>query len=101
MLRVAYHGILSMVVAPGDLADTGAQNYHFVTGDLDVDERGCQLGCLYSGNLLSAADGSGIPVAGRHLAAERERQSRARRAGEPKIRVARFLDDLLIRALGA
>lgn len=93
--------LLSMVVAPGDLADTGAQNYHFVTGDLDVDDRGCQPGCLYSGNLLSAADGSGIPVAGRHLAAERERQSRARKAGEPKIRVARLLDDLLVRSLGA
>ncbi len=91
---------LSMVVAPGGLADTGAQNYHFVTGGLDVDERGCQPGCFYSGHLLSAGDGSGIPVVGRHLAAEREQAARARRAGKPRIRVARLMDDLLVRTIG-
>lgn len=91
--------LLSMVVGPGGLADTGAQNYHFVTGNLHVDDRECQPSCLYSGHLLSAADGSVIPVAGRHLAAERD--ARARRAGEPKIRFAHLLDDLLVRVLGA
>ena len=90
--------LLSMVVAPGGLADTGAQNYHFVTGGIDIDERQCQPGCLYSGNLLSTGNRSGITVIGRHHAAEQERAERARRISEPKIRAARFLDDLLARA---
>ncbi len=90
--------LLSTVIAPSGLADTGAQNYHFVTGDIDVDERGCRPGCLYSGDLLSAGDRSGVLVIGRHHAAERERAERARRISEPKIRIARFLDNLIVRA---
>ena len=89
--------ILSMAIAPGGHADIGAQNYHFVTGDIDVDDRGCEPNCFYSGDLLSTGDRSGIPVVGRHYAAERERAERARRANEPKIRAARFLNDLLVR----
>lgn len=87
--------LLSMVIAPGGLADTGAQNYHFVTGEIDIDTRGCQAGCFYSSDLLSTGDRSGIPVVGRHHAAEQERATRACRANEPKIRVARLLDNLL------
>jgi molybdopterin/thiamine biosynthesis adenylyltransferase len=90
--------LLSMVLAPGGLADTGAQNYHFVTGSIDVDTRECQPYCFYSGDLLSTGDRSGVPVVGRHHAAEQERATRARRASEPKIRVARLLDNLLVRA---
>lgn len=89
--------LLSMVVAPGGLADTGAQNYHFVTGDIDVEDRGCRPGCLYSNHLLTAGDRSGVLVTGRHHAAERERAERARRANESKIRLVRFLDDLTVR----
>ena len=32
--------LLSMVIAPNGLADTGTQNYHFVTGNLDIHDRG-------------------------------------------------------------
>ncbi len=89
--------LLSMAIAPGGHGDIGAQNYHFVTGDIDVDDRRCEPNCFYSGDLLSTGDRSGVPVVGRHHAAERERAERARRANEPKIRAARFLDDLLVR----
>ena len=90
---------LSVVVAPGEHADIGAKNYHFVTGDIDVDPRGCQPDCLYSPGLLSTGDRSGVPVVGRHHAAEQERAARASRTSEPKVRVARFLYDLIVRAL--
>ncbi len=89
--------LLSMAIAPGGLGDTGAQNYHFATGDIDVGDRGCEPTCFYSGDLLSTGDRSGVPVVGRHHAAERERAERAQRANEPKVRVARLLDDLLVR----
>ncbi len=90
--------LLCMVGAPGGLADIGAQNYHFVTGGIDIDDRQCQPGCLYSGDLLSTGDRSGIIVTGRHHAAEQERAERAQRIREPKIRLDRFLDDLLVGA---
>jgi hypothetical protein len=91
--------LLSMVIAPSSVSDTGAQNYHFVTGHLDVDTRGCQPGCLYSSDLRSLGDRSGVSVVGRHYVAEWERAARAQRASTPGTRVARLLDDLVTRVL--
>lgn len=89
--------LLSMVVAPGGIADIGVQNYHFLTGSIDIDNEGCRPDCLYSGELLSTGDASGIPVTGRHYAAERERAERTRQANSTTIRGARLLDGLIFR----
>ena len=47
---------LSMVVAPGGLADVRAQTFHLATGRMDVDVRPCETTCLYSGPLLAIGD---------------------------------------------
>jgi molybdopterin-synthase adenylyltransferase len=89
--------LLSMLVAPSDIADIGAQNYHFVTGELDLDWPCCKPNCLYSGELLAAGDTSGLVVTGRHQAADQERAARAGRAAKLGVRAGRWLDDLLRR----
>jgi len=66
---------LSMVVAPGGIADVRAQLFHFTTGRVDVDERGCNENCPYSSSLLSLGD-SAPTVTGPHWAAERARRLR-------------------------
>lgn len=58
---------LSMVVAPSGVADTGAQHFNFVSGQLDTDLRGCEPGCPYSEQLVAVGD-SGPTVTGDHEA---------------------------------
>lgn len=84
---------LSMVVAPCEVPDVGNHNHHFVNGHLDVETGGCRPDCPYSGGMLATGDASS-PVLSRHALAERKRDERARRAGEPKTRIMRLLDDL-------
>ncbi|MDP9440092.1 MAG: hypothetical protein M3P49_15360 [Actinomycetota bacterium] len=89
--------LLSMVVAPSGSANPGAQNHHFVTGRLDTETGGYRPSCPYSGDLLTA--GERTPQAfGRHGLAVRKRDERAERTREPKIRVARLLDDIVTSA---
>lgn len=87
---------LSMNVAPCGVADVGNHNHHFVNGRLDVEADRCRPGCPYSGDILAMGD-EASPVLGRHNLAIRKRDERARHAREPKIRVARILDDLITR----
>lgn len=68
--------LLSMIVAPSGVSDYGAQNYHFVSGTIDLDTRGCNRGCPFSGGLLAQGDRSGFVVAGAHTAAESARRER-------------------------
>lgn len=82
---------LSMVVAPCDVANPGAQHHHFVNGHLDVESGGCRPDCAYSGDMLATGDVASPPL-GRHERAERERDKRARLAHEPGRRIARLLD---------
>lgn len=85
--------MLSMVVAPSGLADVGAQNYHFVTGELDTDPSYCEPRCLYSGQFLAAGDTTGLVVTGRHHVAEAERQARRHEASRVRIRLRRWFGD--------
>lgn len=93
--------LLSMVVAPSGVADTGAQSYHFSTGSLDIEERACEPTCPYdSAPLLAAGDTTSLVVTGRHEAASRERSDRAGRRSTPGVRALRTLSrfgDLLSR----
>jgi ThiF family len=66
---------LSMVIAPSGIANYGAQNYHFVTGDLDIERRGCEDTCLYP-TLTARGEGTGIIVTGSHGVAEAAREQR-------------------------
>jgi molybdopterin-synthase adenylyltransferase len=69
--------LLSAVVAPSGVADTGALMYHFVGGILDRDTRGCEPDCVFDGQLRSRGDRSGSVPTGEHAAAKHERANRA------------------------
>lgn len=86
--------LLSMFIAPSDIADIGAQNYHFVTGELDIEQPSCRSNCLYSGAFLAGGDTTGLQVTGRHVAAEQERAARAADASRWRVRSGRWLDNL-------
>jgi hypothetical protein len=73
--------LLSMIVAPGGVSDYGAQNYHFVSGTMDLDTRGCNADCPFGGSLLAQGDRSGFVVTGSHEVAERARRRRTDHPG--------------------
>ena len=64
--------LLSLFLAPGDIADVGQQMYHFVLGNMDKTEKGCHEKCFFPG-VLAKGDSSGIEVYGRHIIAEQFR----------------------------
>lgn len=66
---------LRMIVAPAGVGDIGAQTFHFASGTVDLDTRGCEPGCLYQG-MTAAADGGGRPTVHRHVSAELARAER-------------------------
>ncbi len=67
---------LSMVIAPQDISNIGEQNYHFVTGCMDVKEsEGCNEDCPYP-SLVSQGDRTAFTVTGRHIKAEEARKVR-------------------------
>ncbi len=91
----AFHFLqmLSMVVAPSGLANVGAQNYHFVTGILDVDHDQCKITCLYP-SFIARGDSTGITVTGKHAKAEEARELRSisqQQQGSWKIKLAGLL----------
>lgn len=92
--------LVSLVVAPGGIADVGAQLYHLSTGVLEHDRAGCENGCLYSGPLLGKGDSSVDPT-GRHPAAEEARARRPQQASAveepPRFASPRSHGGLLVR----
>lgn len=69
---------LSLVVAPSELNNPGAQIYHFVNARLEQDElECCKPTCLYP-TFLAQGDNSTIKVTGRHQRAEEARAKRAK-----------------------
>jgi molybdopterin/thiamine biosynthesis adenylyltransferase len=66
---------ITMAAAPAGVSDTGAHLYHLATGTLDRREEGCRPGCLFDTTLLGLGDAAPA-FTGRHVAAERARDSR-------------------------
>ncbi|MCK5211533.1 ThiF family adenylyltransferase [Candidatus Parcubacteria bacterium] len=65
--------LLSMVINPCGVSNVGRQNYHFVTGKMDVDEGGiCNNDCPYT-QLIAKGDNSGVKLTGKDLKAEKIR----------------------------
>jgi len=88
---------LRMVVAPGGLADAGAQRHQFKLGTTDIDGRGCENTCIYP-DVVATGESTFEqfrPTAS-HQAAEDTRLKRA--ANQRRIRVR--LLDLCDRGLG-
>ncbi len=89
--------LLSAVIAPGGVSDTGAHLYHFTTGTLDRRIDGCRPGCPYTDALLALADSQPFEITGEHSAADAARKARRKAAKRSATRLARKLDDLLWR----
>jgi molybdopterin/thiamine biosynthesis adenylyltransferase len=87
--------MLMMVAAPLDVANPGAQFYHFVPGLLDKPRLApCHQGCPYP-KLIGRGDNSGFTATGLHKRAEDARAAReiARRHVQWRLRLCgRFLD---------
>jgi len=68
--------MIMMVVAPADVANAGAQLYHFVPGFMeDPVFAGCEANCLYPA-LTGRGDSSGLTATGLHPVAEAARAKR-------------------------
>jgi hypothetical protein len=66
--------MLSMVVAPLGISDVGTQDFHFVTGTMDVDHHGiCHDYCPYP-SLIAKGDSCGIQATGEHPKAQEVRR---------------------------
>lgn len=78
--------LVSMVAAPGGIADIGSQHYHSVPGTLSITRESCRADCLFSGTLLAAGDDAGFPVSDRHEQAEQARAERERAAESRSVR---------------
>jgi hypothetical protein len=68
---------LSIVVAPGRVADHGGQMYRFATGTIDHDEAHPPAACPFSSALLARGDRVGVDVTGARHAANAARANRA------------------------
>lgn len=66
---------LKLAVPDSGLANIGAQNYHHVTGIMDVDMRSCENNCLHPG-YTSLGDHVTISLTGKHVVAESARAKR-------------------------
>lgn len=64
---------VSMVAAPGGIADVGAQLFHMTTGTVDREERGCEGGCPYGTELIAKGEVAGFTLTGDHPLAQRAR----------------------------
>lgn len=70
--------MLSLFMAPGEVADVGHQMYHFVLGDMSKSTFACHEQCFFQ-TIIGKGDHSGIEVYGAHIAAQ---LARATRKGE-------------------
>lgn len=73
--------LLSALVAPGGVPDTGAHTYHFVGAVLDRDTRGCDEVCVFSDEMRARGDRCGSDPTGVHTLAEERRAQRRRARG--------------------
>lgn len=65
--------LLSLFIAPSGISDVGLQNYHFVSGRMDVEENAqCQELCFFP-TIIGKGDNCGVQVWGRHPKAEEAR----------------------------
>jgi molybdopterin-synthase adenylyltransferase len=77
---------LSMSVAPLDIADVGAWNFHFVTGSLDQTRPRCKPGCLKQDILAAGDHAKPTEPTDEHPASYRETADRIRAQGRPSLR---------------
>ncbi len=86
--------MLTMIIAPLDLPNPGAQMYHFVPGTLDIDKSCCSKNCLYH-SMTALGEQSGIKVTGYHAQAETARSKRKALKKSWRYRIADLIDRLI------
>jgi hypothetical protein len=64
---------LLLVVGPHGVGSVGSQNYHLLTGHIDLTTEGCKPDCIFADRI--AAGSTVHPGTGAHPAAEKERQA--------------------------
>lgn len=65
--------MLSLFIAPSGVPDVGLQNYHFVSGRMDVEENAsCQESCFFS-TIIGKGDNAGVQVWSNHAKATEAR----------------------------
>lgn len=68
--------MLSYVIVPSGLSDTGKQMYHFVTGTLDAEPNNdCKKNCFFP-TIIGRTHFTGVTVTGKHIVAETKRLER-------------------------
>jgi hypothetical protein len=67
--------MLSMVIAPSNMPYVGEQNYHFVTGNMDVSSSDCKAPCIFQ-SITALGERAGLCVTGKHIEAEKQRKIR-------------------------
>lgn len=68
---------LSLLISPSGVSDIGQQNYHFVTGTMDVERKECNEHCFFP-TIIGRGDNLGFKPFGHHVVAEKARKSRFR-----------------------
>ena len=84
---------LRMVIAPGDLADIGAQRHQFKLGTTDLDVRGCDETCIYRAVVATGeATFEQFRPTAPHRAAENARLDRAKNQKRIRVRLVSLCD---------
>lgn len=83
---------LKLVVPDPGVANLGAQHYHYVTGELEKDGRGCEENCILPG-IAATGDHALVSFVGQHHAAEMARAERVEKRSRARERhpLMRFL----------
>jgi hypothetical protein len=67
--------MLSLILAPGEIADVGHQMFHFVLGSMSVSRSECYENCFFQ-TIVGKGDYSGIEICGIHEIAKTARNER-------------------------
>lgn len=98
---LATEQFLRMVIAPGGLADVGAQRHQFKLGTTDCEIGGCDTSCIYATSVGSGDDSLQrfLPT-GKHDRAEDVREERVKQQRKPAVRIRRWVEDRLLQLRG-
>lgn len=93
---LAVEQFLRMVIAPGGLANIGAQRHQFKLGTTECELDNCDTNCVYP--VLAGSGDSSLQTflpTGKHALAEQVRERRAKAQRRPAVRFRRWADDCL------
>lgn len=66
---------LSLLISPSGISNVGQQNYHFTTGNMDIERNNCHSNCYFP-TIIGLGENSGFKPFGKHPVAEKARKDR-------------------------